>query len=803
MTKKYDFGLVESKWQKIWDDEKLYDVRIEKSKPKFYGLIEFPYPSGAGLHVGHPRPFTAMDIIARKRRAQGYNVLFPIGFDAFGLPAEHYAIKTGQHPAKTTRENIANFTKQLKSIGFSFAWGRAVTTTDPSYYKWTQWMFVQMFKAGLAYKGEEEIWWCPSCKIGIANEELENGKCERCGSDVVKKTKPAWMLKMRSYSDKLLDGLKRVDYTENVKKMQEDWIGRSEGAEIDFTFLPTQEILKVFTTRADTIYGATYMVMAPEHPFIDKFRSNIRNWPEVEKYRNEALVKTGMERQQDIKAKTGVRLDGIELYNPVSGARIPVFVADYVLMNYGTGAIMAVPAHDERDWNFAKKFNLPIIPVIKGGNVDKAPYLGDGVHVNSGKPETNAAWLDGLDTKQAAEKIIKYLEDKGIGRRRVNYRMTDWVFSRQRYWGEPIPMVYCQKCGWVPVDEKDLPVVLPEITDYMPTEDGLSPLAKAADWVKTKCPKCGGPAERETDTMPTWAGSSWYYLRYMDAHDEREFASKEALEYWGPVDWYVGGQEHVTRHLLYSRFWHKALYDEGHVPYDEPYAKRSLTGLILAEGGEKMSKSKGNVVNPDDIIREYGADTLRTYEMFIGPFDQAAAWSTESMAGVYRFLCRTHDLADRVSDDEPSKNDRVAIAAAVRDVSERIEQMKFNTAVSALMICLNYMETLAVVPRAMFGTFVQLLAPFAPHLASELWERIGGAGRIDFSPWPSYDEADLAADTMTIVVQVNGKKRAQIEVASGISEDELKKLALGAAKIEAAGAKKIFVVPGRLVNVVT
>ena len=758
MTKKYDFKGIESKWHAIWEREKLYDARIDKSKEKFYGLIEFPYPSGAGLHVGHPRPFTAMDIIARKRRAQGYNVLFPIGFDAFGLPAEHYAIKTGQHPAKTARDNIETFTGQLKSIGFSFAWNSAVTTTDPEYYKWTQWMFVQFYNSGLAYKGEEEIWWCPSCKIGIANEELENGKCERCGSDVVKKTKPAWMLKMRSYSDKLLDGFARVDYPDNVKKMQEDWIGRSEGAEVEFP-LSCGGALKIYTTRPDTIDGVEFMVLSPEaaHDYL----CHAANADAVKAYADAAVMKTDVERAQ-AKKKTGLKLEGLAAKNPHNGKLVPVYVSDYVIAGYGTGAIMAVPDLDERDGEFAAAMGIPY----------------------------------------GETKLLAPEDSLNVGTRKVNYKMTDWVFSRQRYWGEPIPMVHCEHCGWVPVEAKDLPVLLPSITDYMPTEDGLSPLAKAAEWVKTTCPKCGAPAERETDTMPTWAGSSWYYLRYMDARNPDVFASKEALDYWGQVDWYVGGQEHITRHLLYSRFWHKALRDAGFVPYDEPYKKRSITGLILAANGEKMSKSKGNVVNPNDIVSGYGADTLRVYEMFIGPFDQAAAWSTESMAGVYRFLCRAHDLAEKAGGAEMSKKDRAAIAACVRDVSERIEQMKFNTAVSALMICLNYMETLAAVPNGMFKIFVQLLAPFAPHLASELWERCGETGRIDFASWPSYDEADLAADTMTIVVQVNGKKRAEFEAASPSSDDELKRLALDAVKIDAAAAKKTFVVPGRLVNIV-
>ncbi|MDR2098524.1 MAG: leucine--tRNA ligase [Rickettsiales bacterium] len=797
MTKKYDFKSIEAKWQKIWESERLFDAKIDRGKPKFYGLIEFPYPSGAGLHVGHPRPFTAMDIIARKRRMQGYNVLYPIGFDNFGLPTENYAIKNNIHPAEAGRANIENFTRQLKSIGFSFAWNRAVVTSDPDYYKWTQWMFVQFFKAGLAYKGEEEIWWCPKCKIGITNEELEAGRCERCGSEVVKKTKEAWVLRMQSYSDKLLEGLSRVDYPDAIKKMQADWIGKSVGAEIDFAIAGTTEKLRVFTTRADTLFGATYMVIAPEHPIID--RLSIGNIEAVREYRDSVILKTDVERQRSERDKTGVKLEGVMAVNPFTGAEIPVFAADYVLMDYGTGAIMAVPAHDERDYGFARKFNLPIIEVLKGGDVSKEAYAGDGEHVNSG-------FLDGLGKDEAISVAVKEIEKRGIGRVAVKYRMTDWTFSKQRYWGEPIPMINCPHCGWVPVPESELPVELPEITDYMPTEDGLSPLAKAADWVNVKCPQCGAPAKRETDTMPTWAGSSWYYLRYMDARNPDEFASKDALDYWGQVDWYVGGQEHVTRHLLYSRFWYKALYDSGFLPYDEPYKKRSLTGLILAEGGGKMSKSKGNVINPDSIVAEYGADTLRVYEMFIGPFDQSAAWSTASMIGVHRFLSRAYDLAANVADIPMDAKGRAATARAAKDVGERIEGMKFNTAVSALMIFSNYMAELAQIPRAMMETFARLLSPFAPHLADEIWETLGHGDRLAFAAWPSFDPADIASDTATIVVQVNGKRRDQIEVPAAISGKELEEAALSLPSVESyiAGraVKKIIVVPGKIVNIV-
>ncbi len=800
MTKKYNFKEIEKKWQKVWEDKKLFDVKVDKSKKKFFALIEFPYPSGAGLHVGHPRSFTAMDVISRMRRMQGYNVLFPIGFDAFGLPTERYAIKNNIHPAVATKQNIENFTKQLKSLGFSFNWSGVVNTTDPEYYKWTQWMFIQMYKAGLAYKGEETISWCPECKIGISNEELENGHCERCGSEVQKKKKSAWILKMQSYSDRLIEGLKDLDFPDSVKKMQIDWIGKSVGAEVDFLIKNSDYKLKVFTTRPDTIFGVSYMVIAPEHDLIEKFSDNIKNMDDIKNYQNNAKKKSEFERSQLNKEKTGIKIDGILAINPLNGKEVPIFISDYVLMGYGTGAIMAVPAHDERDNEFARKFNLPIIPVIESKvDVSKEPFIGDGKHINSD-------FINGLNKNDAIEEIIKFMEEKGIGKSAVNYKMKDWVFTRQRYWGEPIPMVNCPHCGWVPMNEEDLPLTLPEVDDYMPTDEGLSPLAKAISWVKTKCPKCGCDAERETDTMPTWAGSSWYYLRYMDPHNDKEFASKDALDYWGMVDWYEGGAEHVTRHLLYSRFWHKVMFDCGLVPYDEPYKKRSLHGMILAENGEKMSKSKGNVVNPDDIVENYGADTLRVYEMFIGPFDQAAAWSVASMSGISRFLSRVFDLSLKVGNVSMSDKDKMAMNRVIKDVSERINEMKFNTAVSALMIYSNYMGEMDIIPIEMMEVMVKLLSPFAPHLADEIWEMLGKNTDLAFEKWPEFDEKSLVLSSVNMVVSVNGKKRLEIELPVGLSDNEIeaKVFALDNLKnyLQGKTPKKVIIIPNKLINIV-
>lgn len=798
MTKKYDFIGIENKWRSLWETEKTFDVKIDKNKEKFFGLIEFPYPSGAGLHVGHPRSFTAMDVISRKRRSQNYNVLFPIGFDAFGLPTERYAIKAGIHPAVATKKNVENFTKQLKRIGFSFNWSGVVNTTDTEYYKWTQWMFIQMFKAGLAYKGVETISWCNECKIGISNEELEAGHCERCGSEVVKKEKSAWILKMQSYSDKLIEGLNRVDYSDAVKKMQSDWIGKSVGAEVDFAIQNSSEILKVFTTRPDTIFGVSYMVLAPEHPVLVKLQDKIKNIKEINDYQIKTKSESDFDRTAK-KDKTGVRLDGVVAINPFNGKEIPIFISDYVLMSYGTGAIMAVPAHDERDYEFAKKFNLEIMPVLEGGDVANQAFVGDGLHINSSS-------LNGLNKDDAIKKIISEIEAKNIGTASVKYRMNDWVFTRQRYWGEPIPMVNCDKCGWVPMSEKDLPLVLPDVTDYMPTDDGLSPLAKAVDWMNTICPTCGGAAVRETDTMPTWAGSSWYYLRYMDPNNKNEFASKEALDYWGQVDWYQGGAEHVTRHLLYSRFWHKALFDIGLVPFDEPYKKRTLNGMILADNGEKMSKSKGNVINPDDIIDEFGADTLRVYEMFIGPFDQAVAWSTTAMIGVHRFLKRVFDSSQNVGEVKMTEADNVAMNQVIKDVSERIEDMRFNTAVSALMIYSNYMGELKSIPKIMMEVMAKLLNPFAPHIASEIWEMLGHSSRLDFESWPSFDEKALLSSFANIVITVNGKKRFEMSVATDTPNEEVEKLVLADVRLvpylSEKPVKKIIVVKNKIVNIV-
>ncbi len=799
--KNYGFKTIEKKWQKKWEELKLFTAKIDKSKPKFYALVEFPYPSGAGLHVGHPRSFTAMDVIARKRRMEGFNVLFPIGFDAFGLPTERYAIKTGIHPKIATKQNIENFTKQLKSIGFSFNWDGVVNTTDPNYYKWTQWMFIQMFKAGLAYKGEENIFWCPDCKIGIANEELENGKCERCGSEVIKKIKSSWFLKMRDYGDKLLDGLKNLDFPTSVKTMQTNWIGKSVGAEIDFELKNIDQKLTIFTTRPDTIFGATYLVIAPEHKILENIKDKIKNFDEVLNYQKITCSKTDFERSEVNKNKTGIKLDGIVAINPFTKNEIPVFIADYVLTGYGTGAIMAVPAHDNRDYDFAKKFNLPIIPVVDGGNIENEAYAGDGIYINS-------SFLNGMKKQEATKLILEKIEELKIGRLKVNYKMKDWLFTRQRYWGEPIPMIYCEKCGWVPVPENELPLQLPEIDDYMPTDDGLSPLAKVKDWVNTKCPCCKGNAVRETDTMATWAGSSWYFLRYMDPHNNANFASTEALSYWGQVDWYEGGPEHVTRHLLYSRFWNKVLFDLGFVPNSEPYKKRSLHGMILAENGEKMSKSKGNVINPDEIVEKYGADTLRVYEMFIGPFDQSAMWSTTSMIGISRFLNRVYDLQNKISTGNItlSQDDNFIMHKTIKDVSERIEEMKFNTAISALMIYLNYIENMEKIPVVMIETFLKLLYPFAPHITEEMWQILNHKDTITFEKWPVYDKDMLVLLKINIVVSVNGKRRFETEIDNDMPDDEVKSYVLNLENtkkyIGNNIVKKVIVIKNKLVNIV-
>ena len=800
MSVPYNHKEVETKWQKVWDDEQAFKVGEDFSKPKFYALVEFPYPSGQGLHVGHPRPYTALDIVARKRRMQGYNVLYPMGWDAFGLPTENFAIQNKIHPKVVTENNVSRFKNQLHSLGYSFDWDREVNTTDPNYYKWTQWIFLKLFKEGLAYKSEMPINWCTSCKVGLANEEVVNGVCERCGSEVVRKVKSQWMLKITEYADKLIDGLDTVDYIERVKVSQKNWIGRSYGAEVDFEIADTDEKLRIYTTRADTLFGVTYMVVSPEHPVLDKYQDRIKNWDDIVAYREQAAKKSDFERSELAKDKTGVCIDGMMAVNPVNNTQIPIFVSDYVLMSYGTGAIMAVPAHDERDWDFAKKFGLPIIEVVAGGKDVQEEVFTDvatGVLVNSG-------FLNGLEVAQAKEKMIAYLEEKGIGTAKTNYKLRDWVFSRQRYWGEPIPIVKCDKCGYVAIPESELPLELPEVESYMPTDNGESPLATMTDWVNTTCPCCGGPAQRETDTMPQWAGSSWYFLRYIDPHNTEALASKEALDYWLPIDWYNGGMEHTTLHLLYSRFWHKFLYDQGVVPTSEPYQKRTSHGMILGENGEKMSKSRGNVVNPDDIVRDYGADTLRTYEMFIGAFDLSASWSENGVKGCRRFLERVWKLQDILVDGEEYSADLMTkMHQTIKKVSMDYESLKYNTAIAALMTLLNDVVKKGAINKAEFKTFLILLNPVAPHITEELWKEAGYEGRVYQAPWPEYDEAKTVEDTVEIAVQVNGKTKAVIEVAKDIDKDA----AIAKAK-EALGDKltgniiKEIYVPGRIVNIV-
>ncbi|MBR0427150.1 MAG: leucine--tRNA ligase [Clostridia bacterium] len=758
----YDFKKVEKKWQLKWDEEGTFNATNDYKKKKWYGLIEFPYPSGQGLHVGHPRSYTALDVIARKKRLQGYNVLYPIGFDAFGLPAENYAIKTNVHPKITTQKNIAHFTEQLKALGFSFDWSRVVDTTDPNYYKWTQWIFIQLYKHGLAYKATMPINFCTGCKVGLANEEVVNGVCERCGSPVVQKEKSQWMLKITEYAQRLIDDLDEVDFLEKIKVQQRNWIGRSEGAEVEFKIADTDETLQVFTTRPDTLFGATYMVIAPEHKLIEKFADRITNLDEFKEYQNKAALKSDFERAEINKEKTGVEIKGIKAINPLTNQEIPIWISDYVLSSYGTGAIMAVPAHDTRDFEFATKFNLPIIQVVKPANNSEVelPFtdVETGISVNSG-------FLTGLSVEEAKIKVTEYLEENKIGAKKVNYKLRDWVFSRQRYWGEPIPMVYCDCCGWVPLDEKDLPLTLPEVEDFLPGENGESPLAKQIEWINTICPKCGKPAKRETDTMPQWAGSSWYFLRYMDPHNDKELASKEALEYWCPIDWYNGGMEHTTLHLLYSRFWHKFLYDIGVVPTKEPYAKRTSHGMILGTNGEKMSKSKGNVINPDDIVNEFGADTFRVYEMFMGPFDQTAAWSMESIRGCGKFLDRVWNMQEfMVEGDSYSPEYEKMMHKAIKKVTNDIEEMKFNTCISTFMTMVNEFYKLKRINKAEFKTFLTLLNPFAPHITEELNKLIGFEADISTYAWPEYDDSKTIDDEIEIPVQVNGKLKATIKI---------------------------------------
>ena len=802
MAKGYDYAQIEKKWQDIWDEKQTFAAKDDYSLPKFYGLVEFPYPSGQGLHVGHPRSYTAIDIVCRKKRLEGYNVLYPMGWDAFGLPTENFAIKNHVHPAEVTKKNIANFKRQLKSLGFSFDWSREINTTDPAYYKWTQWIFLQLYKKGLAYKKKMSVNWCTSCKCVLANEEVVNGHCERCGSEVIHKEKSQWMLKITDYAEKLLEGLDEVDFIDRVKTQQRNWIGRSYGTQVKFS-TNIGDTFEVFTTRADTLFGVTYMVMSPEHPLINKWADKITNMDEVTAYKQEAAKKSDFERTELAKDKTGVKISGVTAINPVNGKEVPIFIADYVLISYGTGAIMAVPAHDTRDWEFAKKFGLPIIEVVAGGeDVQKAPYTecATGKLVNSG-------FLDGMSVEDAKKAIQEWLTERNLGERKTNYKLRDWVFSRQRYWGEPIPIVHCDKCGYVPVPESELPLVLPNVDSYEPTDNGESPLAKMTDWVNTTCPHCGGPAHRETDTMPQWAGSSWYFLRYCDPHNDKELASPEALKYWTPVDWYNGGMEHTTLHLLYSRFWHKFLYDIGVVPSPEPYAKRTSHGMILGENGEKMSKSRGNVVNPDEIVRDYGADTMRVYEMFIGDFEKAAPWSQSSIKGSKRFLDKVWALSDKLTDGDSYRAElESAFHRTIKKVTEDIEGLKMNTAIAALMSLLNDIQGSGSINRAEFKTYLILLNPFAPHMTEELWQQAGFEGMLNEAEWPKYDEAKCADSTVEIAVQVNGKIKARISVAADISAPD----AIAAAKadgavtaaIEGKSIIKELYVPKKLVNIV-
>ena len=800
---KYNHKTVEPKWQKVWEDKGVFHASEDTSKEKFYALIEFPYPSGQGLHVGHPRPYTALDTVARKRRLQGYNVLYPIGWDAFGLPTENYAIKNHIHPEIVTKQNIARFKKQIQSLGISFDWSREINTTDPDYYKWTQWIFLQLFKKNLAYKKEMNVNWCTSCKCVLANEEVVNGVCERCGSEVIHKVKSQWMLKITAYADRLINDLDLDDYPPRVKAQQKNWIGRSTGAEVDFK-ATTGDTLTVYTTRCDTLFGATYMVISPEHPLIEKWADKLENIDEIRDYQLQASKKSDFERTEVAKDKTGIRLKGVEAINPVNDTQIPIFVSDYVLVSYGTGAIMAVPAHDTRDWEFAKKFDLPIIEVVKGGeDVQKEAFTdcATGVLVNSG-------FITGLSVEDAKAKMISWLEENNIGRAKVNYKLRDWVFSRQRYWGEPIPIVHCDKCGYVPIDESELPLKLPMVDSYEPTDTGESPLAKMTDWINTTCPCCGGKAVRETDTMPQWAGSSWYFLRYMDPHNSEALASKEALNYWSPVDWYNGGMEHTTLHLLYSRFWHKFLYDLGVVPTAEPYAKRTSHGMILGENGEKMSKSRGNVVNPDDIVNEYGADTMRLYEMFIGDFEKAAPWSPSSIRGCRRFIERFYNLQTILTDGDAIRPElESAFHKAIKKVGDDIENIKFNTAIAALMSLINDVTSFGSISKKELAVFSILLNPFAPHVTEEVWDACKlGEGIVAEQSWPEYDESKCVEETIEIAVQVNGRIKTKLNIAVDAEQDEVLSLAKSdenvAKAIEGKNIVKEIYVKGRIVNIV-
>lgn len=798
----YNPNAIEKKWQKIWDENKTFHSEIDHDKEKYYALVEFPYPSGQGLHVGHPRPYTALDVVSRKRRLEGYNVLYPMGWDAFGLPTENYAIKNKIHPSKVTEDNIKNFKGQLKSIGFSFDWDREINTTNHEYYKWSQWIFIQLYKHGLAYKNEMSVNWCPSCQVGLANEEVVDGKCERCGTEVVHKMKNQWMLKITEYADRLIDDLDEVDFEDRIKAQQINWIGRSNGANVNFNLKEVDEKLTVYTTRPDTIFGVTYMVISPEHPILEDYKEKIQNYQDVLSYQEEARKKSDFERAELNKDKTGVMLDGISAINPLSGKEIPIWVSDYVLMSYGTGAIMAVPAHDSRDYEFAKTFDMPIIPVYETANKEELPLT----DINKGN-SINSEFLNGLNATDAKKKSIEYIEENNLGEATTNFKLRDWVFSRQRYWGEPIPMVYCEEHGWNPVDESELPIMLPEVDTYEPTATGESPLSEIKDFVNTTCPVCGGPAKRETDTMPQWAGSSWYYLRYMDPHNDKAIASDQALNYYSPVDWYNGGMEHTTLHLLYSRFWHKFLYDLGVVPTKEPYQKRTSHGMILGEDHQKMSKSRGNVVNPDDIIRDYGADTLRTYEMFIGDFGSTAIWSDEGVRGCRKYLERVYNMLNLVEDgEEYSKDLEVSIHQTIKKVSEDYENLKFNTAIASLMSLSNEMRSIGKITKADFRTYLILLNPVAPHLTEELWELAGFDGMLNQTTWPSYDEKKLVLDEFEMPVQINGKMRGKVLMAMEASEED----AISAAKsdsnifnhLDGKEIRKIIYVPGKILNIV-
>ncbi len=796
----YNPNAIEKKWQKKWDDEKTFKSDIDKSKKKFYPLVEFPYPSGQGLHVGHPRPYTALDVVARKRRLEGENVMYPMGWDAFGLPTENYAIKNKIHPAKVTEDNIAHFKEQMKSIGFSFDWDREVNTTDPDYYKWSQWIFIQMFKHGLAYKNEMSVNWCPSCQVGLANEEVVDAKCERCGTEVVHKMKNQWMLKITEYADRLIDDLEEVDFEERIKASQINWIGRSHGCDVDFKIKDLDEKLTVYTTRPDTIFGVSYMVVSPEHPILDKYKERIKNFAEIEGYQEEAKKKSDFERSELNKDKTGVMIDGISAINPLNDKEIPIWVSDYVLMTYGTGAIMAVPAHDSRDFEFAKKFDMPIIPVYDTGEDLPTTDINKGEAINSD-------FLNGLSASDAKKKAIEYVEEKGLGKAKTNFKLRDWVFSRQRYWGEPIPMIYCEEHGWVPVPEEELPVKLPDVPSYEPTATGESPLSEIEEFVNTTCPICGKPAKRETDTMPQWAGSSWYYLRYMDPNNKEAIASKEALDYYSPVDWYNGGMEHTTLHLLYSRFWHKFLYDIGVVPTKEPYNKRTSHGMILGSDHQKMSKSRGNVINPDDIVRDYGADTLRCYEMFMGDFSSMAIWSDEGVRGCRKYLERVFNLTDLVVEgEEYSKELEVVINQTIKKVSEDYENLKFNTAIAQLMTLLNEMKSLGKITKKDFRTYITLLNPVAPHMTEELWEMMAYEGELNQTSWPSYDEDKLSFDSFEMPVQINGKVRATVMMDKEASKEDAIKSAQEdnniKSYIEGKEIRKIIYVPGKILNIV-